>query len=41
MLVAGDPSTDLAALGRIEAVWQDGVRFDPEELRAAARGKIR
>ncbi len=41
VVVNGDPTEDLAALRRIEAVYQAGARHDPSALLAAAKGKIR
>lgn len=41
VLVEGDPSQDIAAIGATRVVWQAGRRFDPVELRRAAEGKIR
>lgn len=39
--VDGDPSQEIAAVGRTRRVWKEGVGYDPAELRARARGKIR
>ena len=41
LIVAGDPSADLAALSRIETVIQDGVRHEAAALRRRAEGGIR
>jgi imidazolonepropionase-like amidohydrolase len=41
VLVHGDPSADIADVGRTVAVWKAGRRFDPVELRKRAEGKIR
>jgi len=41
VIVAGDPSADLAALSRIETVIQDGVRHEAAALRRRAEGGIR
>ncbi|MFY9343349.1 MAG: amidohydrolase family protein [Planctomycetota bacterium] len=41
VLVEGDPSTDIAAIGNTRTVWKAGVAFDPIKLRSAAEGKIR
>jgi imidazolonepropionase-like amidohydrolase len=41
VLVEGDPSRDIAAIGATRIVWQAGRRFEPGALRDAAAGKIR
>lgn len=41
VLVDGDPTADIAAIGNTKIVWKAGRRFDPAALRAAAEGKIR
>jgi imidazolonepropionase-like amidohydrolase len=41
VLVDGDPSTDIAAVGNTVAVWQGGRRHDPVALRKEAEGKTR
>ena len=41
VLVNGDPSADIADVGRTVAVWKAGRRFDPVALRKQAEGKIR
>lgn len=41
VLVNGDPSVDIADVGRTVAVWKAGRRFDPVALRKQAEGKIR
>ncbi len=41
VLVNGDPSADIADVGRTVAVWKAGRRFDPAALRKQAEGKIR
>jgi imidazolonepropionase-like amidohydrolase len=41
VLVDGDPSSDIRAVGNTVAVWKAGARFDPRELRKQAEGKIR
>jgi len=40
VVVEGDPSTDIKALGRTRIVYQAGARFSPEELRTSVVGKI-
>ncbi|HEX6884351.1 MAG TPA: amidohydrolase family protein [Planctomycetota bacterium] len=40
VVVEGDPSTDIKALGRTRSVYQAGARFSPDELRASVVGKI-
>ena len=41
VLVEGDPSVDIADIGRTVAVWKAGRRHDPAALRQRAEGKIR
>lgn len=41
VLVTGDPSTDIAAIGNTHRVWKAGKAFDPVELRKQAEGTIR
>jgi imidazolonepropionase-like amidohydrolase len=41
VLVDGDPSAQIADVGRTFAVWQAGRRHDPVELRKQAEGKIK
>lgn len=41
VLVAGDPTVDITAIGRTVRVWKDGVGHDPAALRARAKGGIR
>lgn len=41
VLVKGDPSADIRAIGDTVAVWKAGERFDPAALRAQAKGKIK
>lgn len=40
VVVQGDPSTDIAAVGNTVIVFKDGQRFDPQILRDAVKGKI-
>lgn len=40
VVVEGDPSTDITALGRAKMVYQAGARFSPGELRESVVGKI-
>jgi imidazolonepropionase-like amidohydrolase len=41
VVVGGDPSAGIDALGRIEMVFKEGVEYDPAALRRAAVGQIR
>jgi imidazolonepropionase-like amidohydrolase len=41
VLVDGDPSGDIRAIGNTVAVWKAGTRFDPAALRRQAEGRIR
>lgn len=40
IVVAGDPSTDIAAVRRMEIVFRQGVGYDPAKLVAAVRGRV-
>lgn len=40
VIVQGDPSADIAAIGNTVMVFKDGIRFDPQTLRDAVKGKI-
>lgn len=40
VVLAGDPSRDIAALGETVEVWQAGARLDPAELRRSVVGTI-
>jgi imidazolonepropionase-like amidohydrolase len=40
VVLAGDPSADITALGRTKMVFQGGSRFAPDEVRESAVGRI-
>jgi enamidase len=40
VVVAGDPSTAIADLRRVDTVFKNGVGFDPEKLIASVRGQV-
>ena len=40
VLVTGDPTIDIAAIGNTQRVWKAGRAFEPAKLRELARGKI-
>jgi imidazolonepropionase-like amidohydrolase len=40
VLVQGDPTADIAAIGATHRVWKAGRPFEPAKLREQARGKI-
>ncbi|MFC1661927.1 amidohydrolase family protein, partial [Gemmatimonadota bacterium] len=40
VVVAGDPATDISAVGNTVWVFKGGVKYDPVVLREAVRGKI-
>jgi imidazolonepropionase-like amidohydrolase len=39
LVVDGDPSTKISDIENVRLVFKDGVEFDPQKLRAAARGR--
>jgi imidazolonepropionase-like amidohydrolase len=40
IVVAGDPSTTIADVRRVETVFKNGVGYDPEKLIASVRGQV-
>ena len=40
MLVAGDPSTTISDIRRVETVFKEGVGYDPQKLIASVKGKV-
>jgi enamidase len=40
VVVAGDPSTTIADIRRVDTVFQNGVGFDPEKLIESVRGQV-
>ncbi len=40
VVVAGDPSTTIADIRRVETVFKEGVGFDPDKLIASVRGQV-
>jgi len=40
VVVAGDPSTTIGDIRRVETVFKAGVGFDPAKLIASVSGKV-
>jgi hypothetical protein len=40
VVVAGDPSTTIADIRRVDTVFKNGVGYDPEKLIASVRGQV-
>ncbi len=40
VVLAGDPSTTIGDVRKVETVFKQGVGFDPEKLRASVSGKV-
>ncbi|MCP3915059.1 MAG: amidohydrolase family protein [bacterium] len=41
IVVSGDPTSDIADIGKTVLIFQAGVRYEPEELRTSVEGAIR